>query len=593
MRTNLESDLLCLLTGSSATQTIPLASRLGCSVQELSEVRKHLKQTGELDSQNNLSEQVRQEIRDHSPQRAVILAAGMGMRALPLSAEGPKALLEVYGETLIERLIQQLQEAGVTEIEVITGYHHEALEYLADKWNVRLIYNPDYAETNNLHSLKLCSSLENCYIVPSDLWFETNPFRPVELRSWYLISRVPSASYPITTDEDLTIFKGGEGEAKSMVGIAYINREDAPLVRQRITNWAAAGHPGDFWEDALWDKDRLLLSGREIPTQDWMDINTFEDLRLADEKSTSLAVKSMRHLMNLFGVPMEEVQSLTILKKGMTNRSFLFEVHGEKFIMRLPGEGTDQLISRKQEADVYSLLKGKGVTDEVVYLNPDNGYKITRYLDHARVCDAFNEEDTARCMDLLHRFHDLQLQADHSFDLFEKMDLYRSFRNGEPSRYPDYLQVRERILALEPFVRENAWSSVLCHIDSVPDNFLFYPDPETGEEELVLIDWEYAGNQDPLVDLAMFSIYSLYDWSDMERLMKQYLHAEPDELIEARMMAYVAVCGFVWSEWCEYKALLGVDFGAYALAQYEYAREFSLLAAEKIRQLDESVKEQA
>ena len=371
-----------------------------------------------------------------------------------------------------------------------------------------------------------------------------------------------------------------------MVGIAYVNQQDAGVIKQRIDQWADQGHGDDFWEDALWDDNQFLLGAREIPNQDWTEINTFEDLRLADEKSTSLAVKSIRHLMNLFDCPMDELQSLTILKKGMTNRSFLFEIRGEKFIMRLPGEGTDQLISRKQEAEVYSLLKGKGVADDVVYLNPDNGYKITRYLENARVCDAFFSADTARCMDLLRRFHNLQLKSDHTFDLFEKAAWYQSLREGKPSCYPDYEQVRERVFALEPFLKQHAWPSVLCHIDSVPDNFLFYPNPETGQEDLVLIDWEYAGNQDPLVDLAMFSIYSLYEWEDMKRLMKQYLHETLDELLEARMMAYVAACGFVWSEWCEYKLMLGVDFGAYALAQYEYAREFSLLAEEAIARLE-------
>lgn len=591
MRTNLESDLLCLLTGSSASQTIPLASRLGCSAQELSAVRARLKKAGDLDAQDCLSEEIRNEIACSSPKRAVLLAAGMGMRALPLSAEGPKALLEVYGEPLIERLIRQLQEAGISEIEVITGYHHEDLAVLEKKYSVRLIYNPDYAETNNLHSLKLAASLENCYIVPTDLWFETSPFNRVELRSWYLISPVPSSTYPIMADHDQNIFRGTAGEGKSMVGIAYISRKDAPLIEKRIQEWAKQGHANDFWEDALWDNGRFLLGAREISTQDWTEINTFEDLRLADEKSTSLAVKSIRHLMELFDCPMEELQSLTILKKGMTNRSFLFEIRKEKFIMRLPGEGTDRLISRKQEADVYALLKGKGIADDVVYLNPDNGYKITRYLENARVCDAFHPEDTKRCMELLRRFHELQLKSDHDFDLFEKAELYRSFRNGLPSRYPDYEQVRERIRALEPFLKEHAWPFVLCHIDSVPDNFLFYPDPKSGQEDLVLIDWEYAGNQDPLVDLAMFSIYSLYDWQDMKRLLKQYLQREPDPLLEARMMAYTAVCGFLWSEWCEYKALLGVDFGAYALAQYEYAREFSLLAEDAISRLRNEAEE--
>lgn len=40
----------------------------------------------------------------------------------------------------------------------------------------------------------------------------------------------------------------------------------------------------------------------------------------------------------------------------MTNRSFLFTCKGKKYIMRIPGEGTDQLINRRQEASVYQTI---------------------------------------------------------------------------------------------------------------------------------------------------------------------------------------------------------------------------------------------
>ena len=45
------------------------------------------------------------------PERAVILAAGMGMRMIPINSETPKALVEVNGQPLIERMIQQLSES--------------------------------------------------------------------------------------------------------------------------------------------------------------------------------------------------------------------------------------------------------------------------------------------------------------------------------------------------------------------------------------------------------------------------------------------------------------------------------------------------
>ena len=60
-------------------------------------------------------------------------------------------------------------------------------------------------------------------------------------------------------------------------------------------------------------------------------------------------------------------------------------------------------------------------------------------------------------------------------------------------------------------------------IDAVPDNFLFVE--KEGKEEIRLIDWEYAGMQDPHVDVAMFCIYSLYNKRQVDRLIAvSYTH---------------------------------------------------------------------
>ena len=85
---------------------------------------------------------------------AVIMAAGTSSRFAPLSYEIPKALIPVKGEVLIERQICQLQEAGVPEIYIVTGYKAEMFAYLEEKCGVHLIHNPDYLTRNNNASIK-------------------------------------------------------------------------------------------------------------------------------------------------------------------------------------------------------------------------------------------------------------------------------------------------------------------------------------------------------------------------------------------------------------------------------------------------------
>ena len=83
-------------------------------------------------------------INSHHPKQATILAAGYGLRMVPINTEEPKGLLEVHGEPLIERIIKQLHEVGITNIKIVVGFMKEHYEYLIDEYNVDLIVNPYY-----------------------------------------------------------------------------------------------------------------------------------------------------------------------------------------------------------------------------------------------------------------------------------------------------------------------------------------------------------------------------------------------------------------------------------------------------------------
>ena len=66
-------------------------------------------------------------LKPYAVDNAIILAAGLSSRFAPISYERPKGLLRVRGEVLIERQIEQLKAAGVTDIVVVVGYKKECL----------------------------------------------------------------------------------------------------------------------------------------------------------------------------------------------------------------------------------------------------------------------------------------------------------------------------------------------------------------------------------------------------------------------------------------------------------------------------------
>ena len=279
-------------------------------------------------------------------------------------------------------------------------------------------------------------------------------------------------------------------------------------------------------------------------------------------------------IMYVFKAEKEEIDNVSVLKKGMTNRSFMFSLRGEKYIIRVPGEGTDQLIDRRKEADVFSAISGLELCDDPVFIDPVSGYKITKYLDGIRCCDPNNPEDLKKCMNKLKYFHEFRLKVDHSFDIFGQIEFYESLWKEKSSCFSDYTETKSDVMSLRSYIDGQPREWCLTHIDAVPDNFLFYMLKGETEEQLQLTDWEYAGMQDPHVDIAMFCIYSFYDKQQCDELIDIYFNYDCDLQTRTKIYCYIAACGLLWSNWCEYKRHLGVEFGEYSLRQYQYAKDY-------------------
>lgn len=583
-----ESDILNILMREPYRNQRTLADLSGHSLGIVNRSLSNLVTMGYLDDSMILTQKAMDEFKQNAPKRAIILAAGFGMRMVPINTEVPKGLLEVNGEPLIDRLIKQLHDVGINEIYIVVGFMKERYEYLIDEYNVRLIFNADYASKNNLHSIKLVKNLlANSYVIPCDIWCDRNPFSRYELYSWYMVSDLvdDESTVRINRKMELVTVPDSSG-GNAMIGICYLTKDDASIVSSRIDVLCRnSRYDGAFWEEALYSKDRMIVAARMVHSSDVVEINTYEQLRELDCNSNQLKTDAMDVIANALDARLDEITDISVLKKGMTNRSFLFSCRGRKYIMRIPGEGTDRLINRREEADVYHAIADKDISDTIAYINPNNGYKITEFLEGARVCNPFDDEDVRKCMGRLRSFHEMKLQTDHEFDIFGQLEFYETLWDGVPSIYKDYSKTKSNVLSLKSYIDANSCEKVLSHIDAVPDNFLFIE--KDGKEDIRLIDWEYAGMQDPHVDIAMFCIYSLYDRKQIDNLISAYFTEGCNRKTRIKIYCYISACGLLWSNWCEYKRNLGVEFGEYSLRQYRYAKDYYRIVQEELRNNEE------
>ncbi|MBQ7038460.1 MAG: NTP transferase domain-containing protein [Clostridia bacterium] len=578
-----EYDILNTLKTNGYVNQRKLAEQCGHSLGKINGGIKELVAEGLVDSQMTLTKKAENLYAQHKTKNAVILAAGFGMRMVPINTQTPKGLIEIHGEPLIERLINQLREVGVENISIVVGFLKESYEYLIDKYGVKLIVNVQYAEKNNLHSLNLARDmLEDCYIVPCDIWCKENPFKKAEFYSWYMVNDKPDANSPARVTKKKELAFDADGKGNTMVGIAYFTAKDAKFLKETLSRLATTpAFDHEFWEAALYHNPKFTVAARLTDAESTVEINTYEQLREFDENSNQLKTDAISIICEALYVTEKDITDISVSKAGMTNRSFLFNCKGKKYIMRIPGEGTDQLINRTEEAEVYTVIRHENICDSILYINPENGYKITEYLNNARTCNTDSVEDLTKCMKALREFHEKGFTVKHCFDIFEKIDFYESLWNGEKSIFKDYRQTKANVLSLKEYVDAHKLPYVLTHIDANEDNFLFAKDKH-GKEKVYLIDWEYAAMQDPHVDIAMFCIYSMYERDKVEELIDIYFEGKCDRDTRIKIYCYIAMCGLLWSNWCEYKRQLGVEFGEYSLAQYRFAKDYYKIVAQEL-----------
>lgn len=519
---------------------------------------------------------------------ALILASGFGSRFVPLTYETPKGLLRVFGERMIERQICQLHAVGITDITIMVGYLKEKFDYLIDKYGVKLRYNPEYQNKNTLATMYHARDIyagKNCYVLSSDNWMRENMYHRWEPYAWYAASFMEgdTREWALRCNRkgEITDVSVGGSDAWCMYGPVYFSRafseQFIPLLE---AYYKMPGTEQFYWEDVYIRNIRNLppLCINRQPENQVYEFENLEELRAFDERYVNdSGSRAMQLVSKVFAVPESQIVNIRCMKAGMTNKSWLFELSGKAFICRIPGQGTEKLINRRQEAAVYEAVKPLGITDEVYYFDPQTGYRISRYYHGARNADFTKAEELQEAMQMLKRLHNSGICVAHSFDIRERIDWYEQLcrATGQEIPFEDYSEVRRKADEVMAWLDSLKRPHTLAHIDGTYDNFI------VTDEGLKLIDWEYSGMADPLIDLGMCAIYSYMNFEEAEALLNIYVGIDggvalagckKEQALQV-VYAYMGLGGLLWALWGVYKSMQGEQFGDYTLKMYRYMKD--------------------
>ena len=521
---------------------------------------------------------------------AVIMAAGLSSRFVPLSYEKPKGLLRVRGEVLIERQIRQLREAGIDDITVVVGYMKEAFFYLEEKFGVRIAVNPDYAKRNNNSTLMLVRErLGNTYVCSSDDYFTENVFERYVYEAYYAASYFegPTGEYCLTTARDGRITKVSVGghDAWAMLGHVYFDRAfSREFVRILEEEYDRPDTAPKLWEDIYREHlDDLRMTMRRYEAGVVFEFDSLADLTSFDQDFLeNVDSEILDNICTTLSCSRSDIVGIVPIKEGLTNLSFRFSVAGTEYVYRHPGVGTEEIISRQSETFSQGVAKRLGIDETFIYEDVNRGWKISRFVDNCVPFDYHNETHVTRAMEMVSRLHGCGETSEWTFDLFanasqiEDLLRKRSYPLSE-----DFSAMRDAAARLDVRVKADGVPPCLCHNDFYDPNFLVSGD------EMYLIDWEYSAMSDYASDLGTFICCSDYSTEQAEGVLAVYFGRTPTDAELAHCLAYVALAAYYWFVWALYKEVTGDPVGEWLYLWHRYAKSYSALALDLYAKLDE------
>jgi len=226
--------------------------------------------------------------------KAIILAAGKGRRLKKILRGNPKPLLKIYNKTLIENLIEKLKNLNIKKIILVTGYRSNKIKKIV-KNNAKCIYYPNYAKTNNLHTLLHVKKELNepLLCLFSDLIFDEKILNILSKTKHDICLAVDrkaklSGTMRVKMKNSLINEIGNHINVKNsdgnFIGFAKFSKFGCKLLKKTLEKYKNSNF-NDYYTQALNSliKNKNKVCFKDVSNYYWKEIDTVQDLLKAKE----------------------------------------------------------------------------------------------------------------------------------------------------------------------------------------------------------------------------------------------------------------------------------------------------------------------
>ena len=460
----------------------------------------------------------------------------------------------------------------------MTDPKKEYFFYLASKYGVRIVVNPEYGRRNNNSSLMVVSEmLGNTYVCSSDDYFTENPFEPYVYRAYYAGQYQEGATKEwcmrLGSKDRIDAVTIGGSDAWYMMGHVYFDR----AFSKRFVEILEREYDLPQTADKLWEQiyiehiDELDMVCRKYDSGIIHEFDSLDELREFDPFFLeNVDSEVFENIVSVLGCEKSDVHDVYPLKQGITNLSCHFAVGGEEYVYRYPGVGTEQMIDRSAEMTAQRAARDMGIDATFVYGDPDQGWKISHFIPECTTLDPHDAEQGARAMHIARSLHESGVEVERRFDFFEEGKRYEAMlREQGRIEIPGYDELASKAAQLKRYVEGDNAPVCLTHNDFFDLNFLVDRDGDFS-----LIDWEYAGMSDYASDFGTYVVCCKLSEDEAVCALESYFGREPSYAELRHNFAYVGLAGWCWYVWSLAKEAQGDFVGGVVYVYYDYAVRF-------------------
>ena len=265
------------------------------------------------------------------------------------------------------------------------------------------------------------------YVCSSDEYYTRNPFESYEYASTLQLDRKAART------NDMAVGWNAKGVAVSVergiaattgaCGYADIDADCASVLLDAIED----GYDTPEMEPLHWDDvyaahcDELLFYVRLLESGMMHEFNFMSDLCTFDRDFLANVDSSiLDNICATLACEREDIVRVRPVKAGLTSLSVLFSCKGAQYVYRHPGLGTDEIVNRQAEAHSLAVAKRLGLDDTFVYEDPDQGWKISRYIPGCIEFDYRGPDHVERALALVRRLHESGEESAWQFDFYDE-----------------------------------------------------------------------------------------------------------------------------------------------------------------------------